>query len=90
MTLLEVHEVIARYGEGPDILKGVNLKVEQGQVQCIIGPNGAGKSTLLKVISGMLRLRSGTIHFRGERIDRLRPRPRTACPSSSRASFATR
>ena len=73
MTLLEVHEVIARYGEGPDILKGVNLKVEQGQVQCIIGPNGAGKSTLLKVISGMLRLRSGTIHFRGERIDRLRP-----------------
>jgi branched-chain amino acid transport system ATP-binding protein len=71
--LLEINEVVAGYGKGPDILKGVDLKVEAGQVQCIIGPNGAGKSTLLKVISGMLSPRSGQIHFKGERIDRLRP-----------------
>ena len=71
--LLEINEVVAGYGKGPDILKGVNLKVAAGQVQCIIGPNGAGKSTLLKVISGMLSPRSGQIHFKGERIDRLRP-----------------
>lgn len=72
-ALLEVSEVVAGYGKGPDILQGVNLKVEAGQVQCIIGPNGAGKSTLLKVISGMLEPRSGQIRFQGERIDRLRP-----------------
>ena len=73
MTLLEVKNVVSGYSNGPDILKGVNLKVEAGQIHCIIGPNGAGKSTLLKVISGLLRPRSGEIHYQGQRIDQLRP-----------------
>ena len=73
MSLLEVQEVVAGYGGGPDILKGVNLKVQPGQVQCIIGPNGAGKSTLLKAISGLLTPRQGKITFKGEEIQRLRP-----------------
>ncbi len=72
-NILEVHNVVAGYGNGPDILKGVNLTAKQGQVQCIIGPNGAGKSTLLKAISGMLRPRSGEVIFKGKRIDNLRP-----------------
>lgn len=72
-TILEVKEVVAGYSGGPDILKGVNLTAQAGQVQCIIGPNGAGKSTLLKAISGMLRPRSGEIYYKGERIDHLRP-----------------
>ena len=73
MSLLEVQEVVAGYGGGPDILKGVNLKVLPGQVQCIIGPNGAGKSTLLKAISGLLTPRQGKITFKGEEIQKLRP-----------------
>jgi ABC-type branched-subunit amino acid transport system ATPase component len=73
MSLLEVQEVVAGYGGGPDILKGVNLKVQPGQVQCIIGPNGAGKSTLLKAISGLLTPRQGKITFKGDEIQRLRP-----------------
>lgn len=73
MPILELSNVVAGYGRGPDILKGVNLTVEAGQVQCIIGPNGAGKSTLLKVIGGLLRARSGEIRYNGERIDRLPP-----------------
>lgn len=72
-SLLEIKNLVAGYGGGPDILKGVHLKAEQGQVQCIIGPNGAGKSTLLKAICGMIRPRGGEVWFRGERIDRLRP-----------------
>ena len=72
-ALLEVNDVVAGYGNGPDILRGINVKVNQGQVQCIIGPNGAGKSTLLKVISGLLRPRQGEVIFKGERIDNLRP-----------------
>ena len=72
-NILEVHNVVAGYGTGPDILKGVNLTAKQGQVQCIIGPNGAGKSTLLKAICGMLRPRSGEVIFKGKRIDNLRP-----------------
>jgi len=73
MTILEVKNVVAGYGSGPDILNGINLTASEGQVQCIIGPNGAGKSTLLKAISGMLRPRSGEVRFKGERIDKLRP-----------------
>lgn len=73
MALLEVKDVVAGYGNGPNILNGINLKAEEGQVQCIIGPNGAGKSTLLKSICGLLRPRQGEVWFRGERIDRLRP-----------------
>lgn len=72
-TILEVKNVVAGYGGGPDILKGVNLTAKEGQVQCIIGPNGAGKSTLLKAISGMLRPRSGDVFYKGERINQLRP-----------------
>ena len=52
--LLLLSDVVAGYGAG-DILKGVSLKVGQGQATCLIGPNGAGKSTVLKCVSGLLR-----------------------------------
>ncbi|MFW6338068.1 MAG: ABC transporter ATP-binding protein [Alkalispirochaetaceae bacterium] len=65
---LTLSDVVAGYGDGYDILKGINLDVEEGQSYCIIGPNGAGKSTLLKTITGLLKPRSGSITFRGEEI----------------------
>ena len=71
--LLEVHNVSAGYGAGPNILNGVSLAIERGKTYCIIGPNGAGKSTLLRTICGLLRPRAGTIALAGQRIDRLRP-----------------
>ena len=74
-TLLRLDDVRAGYGAG-DILKGVDLQVEQGTVTCLIGPNGAGKSTVLKAISGLIRPRQGTVTFRGEDIGRLSPRAR--------------
>jgi branched-chain amino acid transport system ATP-binding protein len=66
--LLEVQQVSAGYGSGPNILNGVTLGVERGKTYCIIGPNGAGKSTLLRTICGLLRPRAGAIRFRGEPI----------------------
>ena len=51
--LLRLQNVFAGY-EGGDVLKGVELDVEQGSITCVIGPNGAGKSTVLRVISGLL------------------------------------
>jgi branched-chain amino acid transport system ATP-binding protein len=72
-AILELSGVVAGYGRGPDILRGVNLKVEPQKVTCIIGPNGAGKSTLLKVIIGLLRPRDGEVLLEGQRINRLRP-----------------
>lgn len=66
MTLLEVENLRAGYGAGPDILRGLSLRIEQGNTYCIIGPNGAGKSTLLRVICGLLHPREGRITFKGE------------------------
>jgi branched-chain amino acid transport system ATP-binding protein len=71
--LLEARDLVVGYGRGPAILNGASLTIRTGESQCIIGPNGAGKSTLLKAITGLLPIRAGTIRFRGERIDGLRP-----------------
>jgi branched-chain amino acid transport system permease protein len=49
----------------------VGFDVEAGNITALIGPNGAGKTTLFNLISGVLPLDSGTIHFSGQRIDRL-------------------
>jgi branched-chain amino acid transport system ATP-binding protein len=74
-TILSLDGVTAGYGAG-DILRGVDLTVEQGTVTCLIGPNGAGKSTVLKTVSGLLRPRTGTVSFRGQVINRLSPKAR--------------
>jgi len=71
--LLNLHNVYAGY-EGGDVLKGIDLQVEQGTTTCIVGPNGAGKSTVLRVLSGLLRPRLGEISFDGRSIAGLAPR----------------
>jgi ABC-type branched-subunit amino acid transport system ATPase component len=67
MSLLQVEEVVSGYTD-IDILNGVSIHVENGEIVSIIGPNGAGKSTLLKTIIGMLKPRSGSIFFDGQDI----------------------
>jgi Fe-S cluster assembly ATP-binding protein len=49
--LLEIENLHAKVGE-EEILKGVNLSLERGQVHAIMGPNGSGKSTLAQVLAG--------------------------------------
>jgi len=71
-SLLEIKNVVAGYGRG-DVLRGVDLSVEEGRITCLIGPNGAGKSTVLKTVSGLLRAKQGTIEFQGKRISDLPP-----------------
>ena len=66
--LLAAHDIVAGYGRGDEILKGVHLTVEDGDIVAIIGPNGAGKSTLLKTIAGLLHPARGSITLRGEPI----------------------
>jgi len=73
MSLLVVEGVRAGYNEEVDILQGVSLRVEPGQIVAIIGPNGAGKSTLLKTVFGILRPKEGRIVFDGEEIGGLPP-----------------
>ena len=64
MALLEVADVVAGYGE-TDILHGVSIAVDEGEIVTIIGPNGCGKSTLMKAIVGLVRVKAGTVTFRG-------------------------
>lgn len=72
-ALLEVSEVRAGYGSGPDILHDFSLSIEAGRSSCIIGPNGAGKSTLLRLVCGILRPRAGEVLYRGVPVGGLRP-----------------
>lgn len=72
MGTLVVENIVAGYGSGPNILRGLSLTVEAGKTYCIIGPNGAGKSTLVKVIAGLLKPREGRIIYKGEVINGLR------------------
>src|SRR5512135_167074 len=64
---LQLRHVIAGYG-GSDVLKGVDLEVQAGSITCIVGPNGAGKSTVLRVISGLLKPKTGEILYGGKSI----------------------
>jgi len=83
MSLLEIRNLSVRYDRA-QILNGLSLRVEAGELVGLVGPNGAGKSTLLRAISGLVRFEErmkrgtagdivleGEVHFAGERIDAL-------------------
>lgn len=72
MPILDVRQVRGGYGES-DILKGVDLAVEPGEIVVIIGPNGAGKSTLMKAVFGLVPLRFGVVAIDGEDITNAKP-----------------
>ena len=71
--ILQIEGVFAGYGGG-DILRGMDLRLEQGTITCIVGPNGAGKSTVMRVVSGVLHPRRGEVRFMGQRIDQMTPK----------------
>jgi ABC-type branched-subunit amino acid transport system ATPase component len=72
-ALLETDDLVAGYVPEVDILNGVSIRVNEGQIVTVIGPNGAGKSTLAKTIFGLLTPRRGRILFRGEEISGRKP-----------------
>jgi branched-chain amino acid transport system ATP-binding protein/neutral amino acid transport system ATP-binding protein len=74
MGLLTVEGIVAGYSSADEILKGVGIAIEPGEIVSIIGPNGAGKSTLLKVIAGILKPRQGSVRFRDHPIAGRLPR----------------
>lgn len=73
MALLDVKGIVAGYSKELDILQGVSLKVEEGQMVSIIGPNGAGKSTVFRTLFGLLPAREGQVFFAAEEITNLPP-----------------
>ncbi len=69
---LTVSEISVSFG-GITALDGVSLEVSQGEVLGVIGPNGAGKTTLFNVICGFVKPGSGTMRWRGQPLDGIRP-----------------
>lgn len=69
--IIEAENVNFTYAKGTrQILKDVNLTLDEGQVMSILGPNGAGKSTLLNCIATLNDLDSGTIKLCGKKTQR--------------------
>jgi branched-chain amino acid transport system ATP-binding protein len=69
---LKVKEVHCSYGK-VEVLSGISLEVRGGEMVCLLGANGAGKTTLVRAISGLIRLRSGSIVFNCNEIHNLAP-----------------
>jgi branched-chain amino acid transport system ATP-binding protein len=67
MSLLEVEDLSVWYGP-VQALRGISLRVDDGEVVALIGSNGAGKSTTLRTISGLLKPKTGSVRFDGRSI----------------------
>ncbi|SHI96179.1 Fe-S cluster assembly ATPase SufC [Aquimarina spongiae] len=75
--MLEIKDLHASV-EGKEILKGLNLKVNAGEIHAVMGPNGAGKSTLANIVAGKedYEVTKGEILLEGEDIEELAPEER--------------
>ncbi|HOE42590.1 MAG TPA: ABC transporter ATP-binding protein [Rhodoferax sp.] len=71
-ALLEIDHLQSAYGAS-QVLFDINLCIQAGQVVTLLGRNGMGKTTTVRSILGLTRASGGTVRFRGERIDQLRP-----------------
>ena len=76
--MLEINDLHARI-EGKEILKGINLTVNAGEVHAIMGPNGSGKSTLASVLAGnpAFTVTGGSVTFKGKDLLALSPEDRS-------------
>ena len=75
MSLLKVEGIAGGYGE-VDILRGIDLVVQPGEIVTVAGTNGAGKSTLIKAIMGLVKRCRGRVVFDGHDLLRLAPEDR--------------
>lgn len=70
--LFMIKDMKVHYG-GSEILKGISLKILEGEIVTLIGGNGAGKTTTLRAVCGLKMLTSGELWFEGNRIDLMPP-----------------
>jgi len=69
---LQLKEVWVHY-EKVEAIRGVSLEIDTQEIVSLLGANGAGKTTVLKAVSGLKRITSGEIWFKGRRIDGMVP-----------------
>jgi iron complex transport system ATP-binding protein len=73
--VIRVNDLYCGYGES-DVLRGVSVSIEAGEMVALCGPNGSGKTTLIRVLSGVLPLRAGNVEIAGRDASGLRPKER--------------
>ena len=76
MTILQINNIETFYG-GIQALKGISMDVNKGEIVTLIGSNGAGKSTTLKSISGLEKIKSGSVLFKEQEISNKPPHQTT-------------
>ena len=69
MTAILDFKNVELYYDHVYALKGVSIQVDEGETVALIGANGAGKSSILRAITGLAPIKSGEIHYLGERLD---------------------
>ena len=67
-------DVYKEYDNGTKALKGIDLRIDDGEFVFLVGPSGSGKSTIIKLITGELKPTSGTVHVNGYSLERIRKR----------------
>ncbi len=72
MHMLKIKNLNVYYGH-IHAIKGISLRVEEGEIVSLIGANGAGKTTTMQTISGLLRAKSGSIDFMGRNLMKTEP-----------------
>ena len=65
--MIRVHHLSKKFGE-LEVLKDINMEIEEGEVVCIIGPSGSGKSTFLRCINQLEIPSGGTVRYNGENL----------------------
>ena len=76
MAALSINNVYKTYANGTDVLKGIDIAIEDGQFLILVGPSGCGKSTLLNMIAGLDDITSGDIVIGNKRVNDLSPKDR--------------
>jgi len=72
MALLETHELRKSYARGKltvEVLRGISVAIERGELVSIVGPSGSGKTTFLQLVGGLDRPSAGSVRIDGQRLD---------------------
>jgi len=72
--MIQFTNVTKSYVEGNKALRGISMKIEDGEFAFLVGPSGSGKSTIIKLITGELKPTSGQVHVNSYALERIRKR----------------
>ena len=76
MATLRLSGIEKTYGADARVLKGIDLKIDDGEFLVLVGPSGCGKSTLLRLIAGLEEITAGDLYIDGLKVNKLAPKDR--------------